>query len=188
MMASIGHEPKNVMPQASPAKRVFLSVFILFHLFVIVIWSSPLYWRPFAKIKRVIAPYMTWSGLAQGWALFAPDPESMNAYLVAEITYRDGQKKNWNFPMPQYFGYYRRYFMERQRKWSSEKLRLDSNSALWPDAARYVARMNNDPDNPPVIVTLTRHWSYVPPPMSGRPETWCQYIFFTYTVSPRDLL
>jgi hypothetical protein len=130
---------------------------------------------------------MLWSGLSQGWALFAPDPESVNAYLVARITYRDGQKKFWKFPMPQDYGYYRRYFMERQRKWSSDNLRMDYNSALWPDAARYVARLNNDPNNPPVTVALVRHWSDIAPPASGQPETWSEYTFFTYSLLPGDL-
>jgi len=129
---------------------------------------------------------MEWSGLTQGWALFAPEPAAMNAYIVAQITYRDGQKKFWKFPMPQDYGYYRRYFMARRLRWSMDNLQQE-NAALWPDAARYVARVNNDPNNPPVSVALIRHWSFIPPPMSGQPETWSQSVFFTYTVSPLDL-
>ena len=176
------------MPQASPTRRVLLSVFLLFHLFVISVWSFPISLRPLVKVKRVFAPYMVWSGLTQGWSLFAPDPQYVNAYLDAQITYRDGHKKIWKFPMPQDFGYYRRYFLERQRKWSSDNLRLDSNAFLWPDAARYVARLNNDPNDPPVTVTLIRHWSFIAPPGSGQLETWSQYTFFTYSVLPGDLL
>lgn len=187
MTATIGHDPKNAMPQASPIKRAFLSVFLLFHLFVILVWSLPFSSRATRRINRVIAPYMIWSGLTQGWALFAPNPGSVNAYLVARITYQDGRNKTWNFPMPQYYGYYRRYFMERQRKWSSDNLRMDYNAILWPDAARYVARLNNDPNDPPVTVALVRHWSLVPPPNSGQPESWSEQTFFTYTVQPEDL-
>jgi hypothetical protein len=144
--------------------------------------------RSLGKIRHVIAPYMVWSGLTQGWALFAPDPQYINVYLEAQITYRDGQKKIWKFPMPQDYGYYRRYFMERERKWSSDNLRLDSNAFLWPDAARYVARVNRDPNNPPVSVALIRHWSFIAPPRSGKSEPWNQYTFFTYSVLPGDLL
>lgn len=131
---------------------------------------------------------MAWSGLTQDWNLFAPEPSSINAYLVAQITYRDGQKKAWNFPMPQDYGYYRRYFMSRRLRWSSDNLRMDKNAVLWPDAARYVARVNNDPKNPPVTVELVRHWSLIAPPMSGQRETWSESTFFTYTVLPGDLL
>jgi hypothetical protein len=185
-MATIGHEPKTGMPYASPTRRVLLSVFLLFHLSVISVWSFPINLRFLGKIRHIIAPYMTWSGLTQGWALFAPDPQYINAYLEAEITYRDGQKKIWKFPMPQDSGYYRRYFLERERKWSSDNLRLDSNAFLWPDAARYVARVNRDPKNPPVTVALVRHWSFIAPPGSGQAEPWNQYTFFTYSVLPGD--
>jgi hypothetical protein len=188
MMATIRNEFKNDMPYASPTRRVLLSVFLLFHLFVIVVWAFPVDQRQLRKIKRFIAPYMVWSGLTQGWSLFAPDPQSINAYLVAQITYRDGQNKIWKFPMPQDFGYYRRYFMSRQLKWSSDILRIDTNAVLWPDAARYVARVNNAPNNPPVTVALVRHWSFIAPPKSGQSETWSQYTFFTYSVLPGDLL
>jgi hypothetical protein len=186
-MATIGHEPKSDMRYANLTSRVLVSVFLLFHLSVILVWSFPISLRPLVKIKHAIAPYMIWSGLTQGWSLFAPDPQYINVYLEAEITYQDGQKKIWKFPMPQDFGYYRRYFMERERKWSSDNLRMDSNAFLWPDAARYVARVNNDPQNPPATVALVRHWSFIAPPRSGQPETWNQYIFFTYSVLPGDL-
>ena len=188
MMATIGREPKDSMPYLSPARRVLINAFLLFHLFVILVWSFPIRPRSLGRIRKVIAPYMIWSGLTQGWALFAPDPQYINVYLEAEITYRDGQKKIWKFPMPQDFGYYRRYFMERERKWSSDNLRLDDNAFLWPDAARYVARVNNDPKNPPATIALVRHWSFISPPRSGQPETWNQYTFFTYSVLPGDLL
>lgn len=176
-----------IAPLASPAKRALLSLFLLFHLFVILVWSFPIPLRPLRRINRVIAPYMAWSGLSQGWALFAPDPTYVNMWLDAEITYRDGQKKIWKFPMPQDFGYYRRYFLERMRKFSSDNLSSDSNSFLWPDAARHIAWINNDPANPPVKVALVRHWSFIPPPKSSQPVTWSQYTFFNYTVAPKDL-
>jgi hypothetical protein len=64
---------------------------------------------------------------------------------------------------------------------------LDRNSFLWPDAARHIAWLNNDSANPPVRVALIRHWSFIAPPKSNQPETWNQYTFFTYTVTPKDL-
>jgi hypothetical protein len=187
-MATTGHKYENVIPSASPVRRASINVFLLFHLFAILVWSFPIDLRSLRKIKRVIAPYMVWSGLSQEWALFAPEPLGINAYLDAQITYRDGQKKVWKFPIPQDFGYYRRYFMDRDLKWSSDNLRADSNAFLWPDAARYVARLNNQPNNPPVTVALVRHWSFIAPPLSGKSEPWNQYTFFTYSVLPGDLL
>jgi hypothetical protein len=188
MTATVGHEPKNVMPYPSPTRRVLISVFLLIHLFLILVWSSPIYPRPIIKIWRFTRTYMEWSGLDQRWNLFAPEPLVTNAYLVAQITYGDGQKKKWKFPTPEDYGYYRRYFMDRQVGWTYETLGKNSNAALWPDAARYVARLNNQPNNPPVKVELIRHWSTIALPMSGQPETWNEYILFTYSVVPGDLL
>jgi hypothetical protein len=187
-MVATGHEHRNVMPVESPMRRVLINGFLLFHLFAISVWSFPIDVRSLRKIKRVIAPYMAWSGLTQEWALFAPEPMDINAYLDAQITYRDGRQKVWKFPMPQDFGYYRRYFMDRERKWSSDNLRADRDAFLWPDAARYVARLNNEPNNPPVTVSLVRHWSFIAPPLSGKSEPWSQYTFFTYIVLPSDLM
>lgn len=176
------------MPLASPARRVLISVFLLFHFFLMLVWSSPIYPRPILKLWRFTRAYMEWSGLDQRWNLFAPEPLITNGYLVAQITYRDGQKKDWMFPRAEDYGYYRRYFMDRQVSWGYETLGKNSNAALWPDAARYVARLNNLPNNPPVAVALTRHWSNIPPLMSGQPMKWSQDTFFTYSVSPGDLL
>lgn len=173
--------------QPGGKRRVFISLFLLFHLFVILVWAFPANPAPIRFARFLVGPYMNWSGLFQNWNLFAPDPQSVNAYLDAEITCRNGEKKIWKFPMPQDYGYYRRYFLSRQLKWSADNLRQDRLSPLWPDAARYIARRNNDPANPPVAVKLMRHWAQVPPPMSGEPETWNTYTFFRYSVAPGDL-
>jgi hypothetical protein len=85
-------------------------------------------------------------------------------------------------------GFFEKYVKERYRKYANDNLRLDSNSTLWPDAARYIARVNNRPSNPPVSVDLVRYWSIVPPPGAEEgPGPWNQYLFFRYTVAPGDL-
>jgi hypothetical protein len=183
-----GDQPKSPMILASSSKRALINILISFNLLAILVWVFPINPPLFQKIRKTIGPYMQLSGLVQGWEFFAPEPQSINAFLVGEITYRDGQKKKWKFPVPQDFGYYRRYFMARQLRWSVDSLRLDSNEALWPDAARYVARLNDNPKNPPVTVTFVRNWSYIAPPMSGQPEPLNQYTFFTYAVLQSDLL
>ncbi len=186
-MSTAEHQPGNFQPPMHPLKQVLLNVFIGGNLLFILVWAFPVNARWSNGTRKLIAPYMDLSGLTQGWDLFAPEPLSMNAYLVAEIAYRDGQTRTWRFPLPQDYGYYRRYFMARRMKWGADALRLDEDAALWPDAARYVARLNNLPNNPPATVTLVRHWSMIEPPMSGRPETWQQSTFFKYTVLPGDL-
>ncbi|MGH9703525.1 MAG: hypothetical protein ACRD4K_09130, partial [Candidatus Acidiferrales bacterium] len=128
------------------------------------------------------------AGLTQGWSLFAPNPTNSNCRLSAEIQHEGGSTNTWNFPLPQDFGY--SYFLERDRKWANDNLRMDRNSALWPDAARYVARINDDSSHRPVAVKFFRICIDIQPPgvktaanpPAGKPEN-----FFTYQVKPGDL-
>src|SRR5262245_16574043 len=47
------------------------------------------------RLQRVLVPL----GLAQGpWNLFCPKPDDNNTLLRAEITYRDGQRRDWSAP------------------------------------------------------------------------------------------
>jgi len=142
-----------------------------------------------AEFKGLIRPYMFWSGLFQGWDMFAPEPRSVNAYVEAAVIYKDGRIHNWKFPRMEQLGLTERYYRERYRKYV-ENLQVDSNAALWPDAARRIARLNEeDPSNPPAIVMLIRYWSDIVPRPDGsyRPEPSRARIFFEYNVKPEDL-
>jgi hypothetical protein len=172
----------------SKVKRIAINTFIVFHLSLIVCWAVPVNTRLFLVARPVIAPYMQWSGLAQGWNLFAPNPLSLNSRTEAEITYRDGQTELWKFPRPQDFSYIKRYTMEREHKFSFDSLQNDKFVILRPDAARYIARLNNTKaDNPPVTITLVGYRSQIAPPGSGLPEPWKRRVLFTYSVQAGDL-
>src|SRR5579871_6301629 len=67
-------------------------------------------------IKESMTPFASHVGLLETWAMFAPDPGRQNAYLDAEITFRDGRKHVWTFPQMQELGYAERYAKERYRK------------------------------------------------------------------------
>ncbi len=168
-------------------KHLLISAFIVFHLISIICWAVPLNTVLFTAVRNKVAPYMFWSGLYQSWGLFAPNPTSDNSRLEAEITFTNGQKQLFKFPLPQNFGYMQRYAKERHRKWANDALRMDSYAALWPDAARYIARLNKDLGNPPVTVKLIRNWSDIPAPGSGQAETWHHFMFFNYSVTANDL-
>lgn len=169
-------------------KRIAINVFLVFHLLTILCWALPLNSRLVTQARPVIAPYMAWSGLAQGWNLFAPNPLGMNTHADAEITYQDGQRFIWKFPSPQDYGYFKRYMMERVHKFSFDSMQNDSFAAVRPDVARYIARLNNNrPNNPPVTVTLVSYRSQIAPPNSGLPEPWVRRVLVTYTVTPGDL-
>ena len=169
-------------------KRIAINIFLVFHLAMIFCWAIPLNSRLVTGTRPIIAPYMTWSGLAQGWNLFAPNPLALNTRAEADISYRDGQTEIWKFPLPQDFGYARRYMMERLHKFSFDSLQNDKFAYLRPDAARYIARLNNNKKNdPPVSVTIVCYRSKIAPPGSGLPEPWVRNVVFTYSVKPGDL-
>ena len=171
-------------------KRLAINAFLLFHLAVIVSRSIPSQALVVRIVSRMVSPYAWRVGLFQSWDMFAPNPTHVNVFVTAEITCSDGQVRVWNFPQMQELGYSERYFKERYRKYSTEYLRVDSHSVLWPDAARYIARLHRNPGNPPTAVRLIRHWSEMNPPGPGgryRPSPWQQYMYYTYLVQPGDL-
>ena len=176
--------------ELSRQARIGVSAFLMFNLFAIVTWCMPLDSPLIARCRSLIRPYLLYTGLFQKWDMFAPDPSKVNHYVAGVVTYQDGSTSVWTFPRMENLGYIDKYFKERYRKYANDFLNLDVYSGLWPDAARYIARQNNRPSNPPIVVDLVRHWSMVPPPDSGEDPSlarWNQYQFFRYIVREGDL-
>jgi hypothetical protein len=180
--------------------RLAISLFILGNLIAMVAGSIPadFYIVKILRAKALmtfldtkISPYASHMGVTQRWMMFAPNPGRHNTYIDAEITYRNGRKKIWTFPQMQDLGYTERYAKERYRKFANERLWSKSNAALWPNAARYIARLNADPLNPPATVKLAHYWSLIPSPSETgeepEPGRWQRDVFYTFTVSPGDL-
>jgi hypothetical protein len=63
------------------------------------------------------------------------------------------------------------------------------DAALWPDAARYIARLNTNPANPAQKVMLVIRWSDITLPAAGQSDhgPWNVDVFFNYVVQPEDL-
>ncbi len=164
--------------------------FLMFQLFALVITAIPPGRGLLTFAKIVVAPYMRIVGLTQSWPMFSPNPPSADTYLQAEIHYRDGRTRQWKFPIPADYGYFRRYTIERYRKWANDNVRPDAGRAIWPDAARYVARVNDTLGVPPDTVRLVRYSSMISPIDSGPPKEplkWQHALFYTYPVKPADL-
>ena len=176
------------MLHPTPIQRTVVSAFIIFNLIAILCWAFPVDTQLFPAVNHHTYYYMNLSGLSQGWSLFAPNPPNSNCRMSAEIVHQGGSTNLWNFPMPQDFN--NSYFLERDRKWANDSLRMDRNSMLWPDAARYIARINDDSMHRPVSVKLFRVCETVPTPGSNpgaTPEVPKRENFFTYEVKPGDL-
>lgn len=168
--------------------KIAINVFLIFHLLAITCWCIPLNSVLIVEFRDTIRPYMLWSGLFQAWDMFAPSPRSVNARVEAAVILRDGRIRTWKFPRMEQLSLSARTYKERYRKFI-ENIQVDSYKALWPDVARYIARANDNPSDPPEVVMLIRYWTdivpsanrnYHPPPERAR-------IFFQYNVQPEDL-
>jgi hypothetical protein len=79
------------------AQRLVLSIFVLFHISALMIWTCP----PCAIKERFQAPYRYYVlplGLWQWWAIFAPDPISNTLLLEAEAVDAQGMRHVYEFP------------------------------------------------------------------------------------------
>jgi hypothetical protein len=170
----------------NPLKRTAISAFLAFHLVAITCWAIPLDTPLIVAFRNAVSPYFLWSGLFQAWNAFAPAPKALNSYLEGIVIYHDGRVLTWKFPRMEQLPLAQRYYRERYRKFV-ENLKEDSNVALWPDAARYIARLNNDAFNPPEIVMLIRHWTDIVPPPAPPADRPHVQIFYEYKVKPQDL-
>lgn len=117
-------------------------------------------------IRRVFAHVLYPLGLFQGdWKLFAPEPDRLNTWIEARVTFSDGRTAVWTSPDWQNLPLYDEVLRGRHSKWY-DVLRRDEYKALWPSFVQYIARVvpRPLPTSRPVRVSLVRHWWDVPPP------------------------
>src|ERR1700753_1394277 len=138
-------------------KHIAINAFLLFHILAISCWALPLNNPLITSFRTFVRPYFIWSGLFQSWDMFSPDPKRVNSYLEAIVIYKDGSSTLWSFPRMELLSANQRYVRERYRKFE-ENLQNDQYSGLWPDAARYIARLNNQKTSPPKTIMLVVRW------------------------------
>ena len=147
--------------------RKAINLFIVWHLFCLAIWLLPSHSSSPSPIIEgslgAVRPYMTFTGFAQNWSMFSPEPDKLDVTLEAEVSHANGHIDHWFFPRMAHMGYTRRYQEERWRK-LVENATHGGNLVLWPPLSRYAARVNNyDAQNPPVSVKLITHSRLIPP-------------------------
>src|ERR1700739_2791762 len=161
MSTGTPHERKHsAVPQK--LKRIAINAFFLFHILAISCWALPLNNPLISSFRQLVRPYFIWSGLFQSWDMFSPDPKRVNSYLEAVVIYKDGSSTFWSFPRMELLSANERYSKERYRKFE-ENLQNDQYSGLRPDAARYIARLNNHKSSPPQTIMLVVRWSEIIP-------------------------
>jgi len=187
--------------ESNRVRRTAITCFLLMQLAIMGTQAIPPDFPPivalhgqalFTALRNATSRYASALGLRQDWMMFAPNPMRENTFIDAEITFASGRKHIWTFPQMQELGYVERYAKERYRKFANERLWVQENSAIWPDAGRYIAHLNRDPADPPRIVKLAHYRCIIPwappPGEDAAPEHWERDVFFTYHVTPGDLL
>ena len=173
---------------AAKAKRCAINLFIGCHLVGIICWCLPIDMPLLPLCRNLVRPYFLWAGLFQSWDMFAPVPKGANAYIEAELRYRDGSRKTWTYPRMEEMSLTQKLFEERYRKFA-DNLQRDDLDDLLPDAARHIARLNSTPGNPVETVILIQRLSFILPGADGQyvPGPWQSHILLGYGVRPEDL-
>ena len=122
------------------AANAFIAAFLLV-LAIDVLPQSPLALR--LKLQRVLVPL----GIAQGpWNLFAPGPDRINMRLRAEITYRDGERREWTAPTWRDQSAAAMWAGHRRHEWIDHLVAQDA-ARVWERWCRHLAREQR-PDLP----------------------------------------
>ena len=171
-------------------RQPLILMFLFWHFSGVLLWLSP-----DGPLKANLIPpfigYLNFFGLWQGWSVFE-HPRTYNEYATALITYQDGSQKIWEFPRMEKMGLIEKMFKEGYRRWANDCICDVNDSYLWPDATRYIARINRRTGNNPVSVSLIRHWTWIDPPEVGigkplRTADDGQEILCTRDISKEDL-
>ncbi|QDK38780.1 hypothetical protein [Bdellovibrio sp. NC01] len=151
-------------------KFVAISLFITLNVVLMATASLPDRSAVGDNILNVLWRYQTFFALDQMWSMFAPNPANVNAYLDAEITFKDGSKERWTFPRPSRMPSWEKLLGgERFRKYSQENLVPMEKSEVWFDMSRFVARevvnLENQGKHREIKeLQFYRHFNIVKPP------------------------
>jgi hypothetical protein len=119
---------------------------------------------------------------------------TINVHMNAVITFSDGSTKIYEFPRMEKLDLAGRFQKEKMRKLCEDVLPWAGFEEFLPAVARYIARANLNPDNPPIMVTISHNWTNMPPP---DPKHWVMrdhwpphghhYTNLIYVVPEQDL-
>lgn len=138
--------------------------------------------------KEWLIPYYTESlGFWQYWDMFAPNPAQEDIWMDAEVELADGSIEIVQYPRIYKMSLVEKFYMERYRKYR-ERLSGDGYAWKWPHTADWFAvQAWKDEANPPVRVTLRRHFYAVPRPPEKPNYEYHTYPFYTALVDQQTL-
>ncbi len=188
--------PGPKVRSTSEGERTVISLFLATFFVVVGAWLIPDKAAPDKWwVTQYTWPVMCSTGWVQCWSLFSPDVREVNVHCNALIRFQDGTVKIYEFPRAQKMDLLTKFKREKLRKLFIDNMAWPQGEAFWPSIARYLARANYDPSNPPDTVTLIvnshampppdpKHWSY----RDQLPEHTEKNILITYKVKPQDFL
>lgn len=116
----------------------FLNAFIALIVAAVIIDTLPQ--SPFA-LREAISPTLVRLGIKQGsWDLFAPEPDHINTRIRAEITYRDGERRDWQGPDWTKVSTWEKWVGHRRFEWYDHAI-LQPNAPAWEPWCREIARL-----------------------------------------------
>src|SRR5439155_18873354 len=91
-------------------------------------------------VRSLLAPWLIRLGIRQDlWNLFSPVPDFVNTRLKAEITYRDGERREWHGPQWSQLSAWQKWVRHRDVEWY-DHVALQSGAGAWESWCRYLAR------------------------------------------------
>jgi hypothetical protein len=126
-------------------------------------------------LRLAIQPVLQRLAIHQGpWNMFTPDPDSINLKLRAEVTYRDGEKAEWQSPEWRSQPLTQRW-VEHRRQEFCDMIVTQEAAPAWESWAKYLARSLR-PDFPEADrgaeVRITYQEAPVPPAEKRPWITW----------------
>lgn len=165
-------------------RKSLLTFLAIFYMVSAFFWSMPEGVALRNGVVATVSPFFRWSGLWQGWAMFAPNPIAEDVYVSAVAYFHDQSSSTWVLSKMDDLSYATRYGKERWRKWANDNLRIDGNRTLWQPAAEYLARtMEQNSGKKIQKLDLIRHWhsAIIPSDAKLLPEreNWQKFVFYT---------
>lgn len=144
-------------------KLLLVNAFILTYVWVLFWWL--VYPTPLrTAMLKPFASAVVFSGLWQGWGVFSPNVRKRSIILFARVTYTNGTSDIWLYPRLDHMDVTKRAVLERYRKFACDHINWEENSYLWPDFAKFVARLHSDDTRRVRSVDLYRMWKDLLPP------------------------
>lgn len=189
-----------------PSAPLYVKVLVFLHIFCITVWCLPdppesvqsgkiqprgsdyllVYNKDYLKSFMPIRSYLFGLGTWQFWDMFSPNPSQIDIWCDAEVIYKDGKKKIYEYPRIFKLPIHNKYAQERYRKFY-ERASDGRYTYLWPVFALRIAYINDDLKNPPVTIRLRKHSLQIFPPGKPQPKNYSVDTYYEYIVDHREL-